>query len=989
VITNGTDTYDIPFDKLKDAPGGKLSYAAEALDFPRPDESFSGLLRVFMNVVNNKDEVVKSDEVMLTVAPYVMCANIDTVTHVYVMDYDSDFHTDLGTLLAGTGAARVTVDDSTYGNDVWVQDEFEFGYATRPKTAAAQTTMHVCLNSYRIHDGTSGLDPYPEAELLAADFGEYDTPGSGVSVTGDSYGNLELTPNLTGFPRGAIYVGDSMSDEGRQFLSAQRVQARRDSGTVSASTATTLTDSTKNWATDEWEEGIVIITAGKGRGQIREITDNSQNELTVSSAWDLFESPNETSKYIVSKSIELPVSWLHVKHVDEVITFVPDASDDFKLLVADPNLGLKLLADQLAWQETGAVSSVPTNKKFQVNGKSWTTDFWKEGFVYITSGTGKGQFRRVQSNTSDTVTLWKSWDTNPDSGDGYILYAMKVSDIASGVASGEDKLTDTTNAGWANDQWKHGFVKITGGALSGQVRQIKTNTGTVITVTRNWMPQSDSGTASSGTNDTLVDAADGKSWVVNLWQGGKVKITAGTGAGQERTVSSSDATSLTVSEDWETNPSDDSQYTVTVTKPNVSSKYELEGRGNYRAFFFKDGEDLGVSTRYESTVDRLVDHTKSWVNDQWNGGHVFLIHDGALTEFEEIDDTVSASDTGTSTGASDTTLADSSKSWATNDWAGGEIEITGGPGNGQKRTIASNTPNTITVSPAWATNPFKADSGTAESGGDDTLTDTDKSWDNNEWQGGKITITAGTGNGQTRDIASNTDQQITVTENWETNPGDDSEYELTLGASYEVKTTYLEITGIWDNDPTETSKYVVIGESLLSGSSTPAAGLVTEALEGHDMRLHTGNHDNLLVVKNTAIWKKIWHDNDGVLESLRTSVGASNLPDSKIVSVPSLFMMHGTAVIDDVSHADAFVPGMVNLLVVKGTASTKAIIAKPFGCKSGGNDVFETKMNQKLTGVITTSYIDDWDTYHVKLGEVHCGTNVKRNLPADKKWWDE
>jgi protein-arginine deiminase len=30
-------------------------------------------------------------------------------------------------------------------------------------------------------------------------------------------------------------------------------------------------------------------------------------------------------------------------------------------------------------------------------------------------------------------------------------------------------------------------------------------------------------------------------------------------------------------------------------------------------------------------------------------------------------------------------------------------------------------------------------------------------------------------------------------------------------------------------------------------------------------------------------------------------------------------------------------------------------------------------------------FIDDWDTYHLGLGEVHCGTNVRRTPTAS--WW--
>ena len=32
-------------------------------------------------------------------------------------------------------------------------------------------------------------------------------------------------------------------------------------------------------------------------------------------------------------------------------------------------------------------------------------------------------------------------------------------------------------------------------------------------------------------------------------------------------------------------------------------------------------------------------------------------------------------------------------------------------------------------------------------------------------------------------------------------------------------------------------------------------------------------------------------------------------------------------------------------------------------------------------------FLDDWYDYHLMLGEVHCGTNVKRTAP--RTWWED
>ena len=74
-----------------------------------------------------------------------------------------------------------------------------------------------------------------------------------------------------------------------------------DSGIVTTATDTTLSDSSKTgataWVADEQIGYAVYIYDGKGKGQIREITDNTTNQLTVAD-WTTI--PDTTSKYIIT-----------------------------------------------------------------------------------------------------------------------------------------------------------------------------------------------------------------------------------------------------------------------------------------------------------------------------------------------------------------------------------------------------------------------------------------------------------------------------------------------------------------------------------------------------------------------------------------------------------------------------------------------------------------------------------------------------------------
>jgi hypothetical protein len=68
-----------------------------------------------------------------------------------------------------------------------------------------------------------------------------------------------------------------------------------------------------------------------------------------------------------------------------------------------------------------------------------------------------------------------------------------------------------------------------------------------------------SGTASAGGATSLTDST--MTWTVNTYVGDFLVITAGTGVGQVRRITSNTATVLTVAT-WTTNPSTDSTYTL-------------------------------------------------------------------------------------------------------------------------------------------------------------------------------------------------------------------------------------------------------------------------------------------------------------------------------------------------------------------------------------------------------------------------------------------
>jgi hypothetical protein len=70
----------------------------------------------------------------------------------------------------------------------------------------------------------------------------------------------------------------------------------------------------------------------------------------------------------------------------------------------------------------------------------------------------------------------------------------------------------------------------------------------------------DSGTASAGAASTLTDS--GKSWTVNGFRNKVLKLTGGTGSGQVRNIESNTGTVLTVDKEWTDNPDNTTTYSI-------------------------------------------------------------------------------------------------------------------------------------------------------------------------------------------------------------------------------------------------------------------------------------------------------------------------------------------------------------------------------------------------------------------------------------------
>uniref|UniRef100_A0A8C2T6W4 Protein-arginine deiminase n=1 Tax=Coturnix japonica TaxID=93934 RepID=A0A8C2T6W4_COTJA len=120
------------------------------------------------------------------------------------------------------------------------------------------------------------------------------------------------------------------------------------------------------------------------------------------------------------------------------------------------------------------------------------------------------------------------------------------------------------------------------------------------------------------------------------------------------------------------------------------------------------------------------------------------------------------------------------------------------------------------------------------------------------------------------------------------------------------------------------------------------------------------------------------HVQVGCLDDFRRLLKKDSLglSEQDIIDIPQLFILRG-------SRAEALFPDMVNMLVL----GRHLGIPKPFGPLVAGQCCLEERVRALLQPLgLSCTFINDFFSYHVLSGDVHCGTNVRRK-PLAVKWW--
>jgi hypothetical protein len=325
-----------------------------------------------------------------------------------------------------------------------------------------------------------------------------------------------------------------------------------DAGVATAGASTTLTDSSKSWATNRWANYVVRILHGTGLGQTRAIASNTATVLTVQNAWDT--TPDNTSVFAIQGDSD---------------TLYLVSGGNAAILMHNMDSQVATFGRQIDWGiARNAAATVGGHQPVAIASLSNVT-------TTATVTTAHAHQFRV----GDLVTVRGATDAN------YNVTAVAIATVpsattftytmagtpASSTLTGSQSTTTLTDLtkNWTTNEHAGRLVYMNtaaitaaSGSATGQVVRIASNTATTLTfvatvtaptngVSRYSIARGDAiGTldfgVATGTQSTTTIQDTTKSWVVNIWAGRRVRVLT-SGGPIEVVIASNTSNTLTVS----------------------------------------------------------------------------------------------------------------------------------------------------------------------------------------------------------------------------------------------------------------------------------------------------------------------------------------------------------------------------------------------------------------------------------------------------------
>ena len=245
----------------------------------------------------------------------------------------------------------------------------------------------------------------------------------------------------------------------------------KESGVVTADGGSnvSITDNLKKWKVNQWVGYTVGVTFSTGITQYKKILYNDATTLYVYDANLLPQEPWNNYPYVATAPYAVPVAATsHYKIISSTYSVsswdvIPDYTSYFTTLTgglylvssaaATPFFTLQYydivndmwqqktvpqglisaaLATDVSIERTSRVGTALTtnvgvttalsSRTFQDLGQNLVNDRYANHRIRITGGTGLGQTRRIVGHTTNTYTIARSWDINPDNTSTYQIW---------------------------------------------------------------------------------------------------------------------------------------------------------------------------------------------------------------------------------------------------------------------------------------------------------------------------------------------------------------------------------------------------------------------------------------------------------------------------------------------------------------------------------------------------------------------------------------
>lgn len=281
---------------------------------------------------------------------------------------------------------------------------------------------------------------------------------------------------------------------------------------------------------------------------------------------------------------------------------------------------------------TATVAASPSTTQLVDCTKNWIVNEHAGKLVQLSTNAvlSTGQVRRIVSNTATTL-VWALAATAPVNGTTkYVIEDIKpfgtermskgeITGTEGFATGGSDTTLIDTTKNWETNYWSRTVnrkLRIVEGTGVGSEIAITSNTSNTLTfaaqaftvdTTTRYVIMDTFGTATGGTTTTLVDT--GQNWETNYWAGSRVRFLSGTSQGNEYTVTSNTATTLTFAAG--TAPDVSTAYAILEATPKaygisldmITGSTDATLNSNYIYSF------TGTAT---SEISRYNIHTEHW-----------------------------------------------------------------------------------------------------------------------------------------------------------------------------------------------------------------------------------------------------------------------------------------------------------------------------------------------------------------------------------------